>query len=218
MRCSAFYPAFTNFKLPADPVYADPLKQFLRPLLDTGLVSAVLAQPIPTEPLSGENTGNATTTKVVEIQGVDPPRRIEQIQPDSREAPSELVKQVAPPLYEKFDQEKRILFTKGESQAIDRLVASLAARVGAQVKVSHVMRALVALLLHAEGELDKRAGDDAGPLSRPANGDAQALQRFEREIANIVAAALRDAGPLRSDYYPQIPKTSSVSRKPKSLK
>jgi len=51
-------------------------------------------------------------------------------------------------------------------------------------------------LLHAEGELDKRAGD-AGPLSRPANGDAQALQRFEREIAKIVAAALRDAGPLR---------------------
>jgi hypothetical protein len=175
---------------------AAPNEEPYRPLLDTGLVSAVLAQPIPTEPLSGENTGNATTTKVVEIQRVDPPRRIEQIQPDSREAPSELVKQVAPPLYEKFDQEKRILFTKGESQAIDRLVASLAARVGAQVKVSHVMRALVALLLHAEGELDKRAGD-AGPLSRPANGDAQALQRFEREIAKIVAAALRDAGPLR---------------------
>ena len=47
------------------------------------------------------------------------------------------------------------LFTKGESQDIDRLVASLAARVGAQVKVSHVMRALVALLLHAEGKLEK---------------------------------------------------------------
>ena len=113
---------------------AAPNEEPYRPLLDTGLVSAVLAQPI--------------------------------------------------------------LFTKGESQAIDRLVASLADRVGAQVKVSHVMRALVALLLHAEGELDNRAGD-AGPLSRPANGDAQALQRFEREIAKIVAAALRDAGPLR---------------------
>jgi hypothetical protein len=167
-----------------------------RPLLDTGLVSAVLAQPIPAEPTIGENADKATTTKEVGIQRVDPPRRIEQIQPESREVPIEPTKQVAPPLFEKFDQEKRILFTKGESQAIDRLVASLAARVGAQVKVSHVMRALVALLLHAEGELDKRAGD-AGPLSRPANGDAQALQRFEREIAKIVAAALRDAGPLR---------------------
>jgi hypothetical protein len=58
------------------------------------------------------------------------------------------------------------------------------------------MRALVALLLHADGELDKRAGE-AGPLSRPANGGAQARQLFEGEIAKIAAAALRDAGPLR---------------------
>lgn len=39
------------------------------------------------------------------------------------------------------------------------------------------MRALV-----EHSELDKRAGE-AEPLSRPAHGDAQALQRFEREIA-----------------------------------
>ncbi|MBA3572463.1 MAG: hypothetical protein H0W34_10930 [Pyrinomonadaceae bacterium] len=97
---------------------------------------------------------------------------------------------------EKFDQEKRILFTRPESQAIDRLVVSLATRLNAQVKVSHVVRALVGLMLHAESEIDKRAGE-AGPLIRPANGDAQGLQRFEREIGRIFAAALRDAGPLR---------------------
>jgi hypothetical protein len=99
-------------------------------------------------------------------------------------------------LVEKFDQEKRILFTRSETQAIDRLVTSLARRLNAQVKVSHVVRSLVALLLNAEGEIDKRAGE-APPLVRPANGDAQALQRFERDIARILAAGMRDAPPIR---------------------
>jgi hypothetical protein len=64
------------------------------------------------------------------------------------------------------------------------------------VKVSHVIRALVDLLLHAEGEVDRRAGE-VGQIVRPPNGDAKALQRFEREIGNIIGSALRDAGPVR---------------------
>jgi hypothetical protein len=103
---------------------------------------------------------------------------------------------VLQPLVEKFDQEKRILFTRPETQALDRLVNSLATRLNAQVKVSHVVRALVTLLLNAEGELDRRAGE-AGPLVRPPNGDSQALQRFERDIAKVIGSAMRDAGPLR---------------------
>jgi hypothetical protein len=99
-------------------------------------------------------------------------------------------------LVAKFDQEKRILFTRTESQAIDRLVTSLAARLNSQVKVSHVIRALAALMLNAESHIDRRAGEK-GPLVRPPNGDAQGLQRFESEIGRIFAAALRDAGPLR---------------------
>jgi hypothetical protein len=59
-----------------------------------------------------------------------------------------------------------------------------------------VCRALTALLLNAEAEFDKRAGEH-GPIVRPANGDAQALQRFERHIGNITASAMRDAGPLK---------------------
>jgi hypothetical protein len=97
---------------------------------------------------------------------------------------------------EKLDQEKRILFTRGETQAIDRLVTSLAARLNAQVKVSHVIRALVALLLHADAQVDRRAGE-SGPIVRPPNGDALALQRFELEIAKILADGIRDAGPVR---------------------
>jgi hypothetical protein len=99
----------------------------------------------------------------------------------------------APQFVQKLNQEKRILYTREETQAIDRLVNNLAVRLNAQVKVSHVMRALTTLLLNAEGEVDKRAGEQ-GSLTRPPNGDFGALQRFERDIACILANALRDAG------------------------
>jgi hypothetical protein len=89
-----------------------------------------------------------------------------------------------------------MLLTKAESLALDRLVNSLARRVNTQVKLSHVLRSLVALILHAEGEIDRRAADRIG-LTRPPNGDFKGIQRFELEIARIIADGLRDAGPPR---------------------
>jgi hypothetical protein len=100
------------------------------------------------------------------------------------------------PVVQRLDQEKRILFTRDETQAIDRLVSNLAVRFRTQVKVSHVMRALSTLMLNAEGQIDQRAGEH-GLLNRPPNGDFSALQEFEREIARIIASGIRDAGPLR---------------------
>lgn len=98
------------------------------------------------------------------------------------------------PSLQRLDQEKRILFTRDETQALDRLVNNLAVRLRTQVKASHVLRALTSLLLQAESQLDQRAGE-CGPLIRPANGDFAALQRFERELSVVIAHALRDAGP-----------------------
>ena len=43
----------------------------------------------------------------------------------------------------------------------------------------------------------RRAGE-ALPLVRPPNGDIRALQRFEKQIGQLVLLALRDAGPDRS--------------------
>lgn len=100
---------------------------------------------------------------------------------------------LAIPALQRLDQEKRILFTREETQALDRLVNTLAVRLRTQVKASHVLRALTSLLLQAEAQLDQRAGESS-PLTRPANGDFAALQRFERELSVIVAHALRDAG------------------------
>jgi len=125
----------------------------------------------------------------------EPPRKIIDLPPGANVRPAQNA--VAPvPILQRLDQEKRILFTRAETQAIDRLVNNLAVRLNAQVKVSHVVRALTTLLLYAEGEIDKRAAEH-GALTRPPNGDFGALHRFEREIAGLLASALRDAGTPR---------------------
>jgi hypothetical protein len=177
-------------------------EQPYRPLLDASLVSAALSQAATPAPPPKEKEvlrPGSVPAKVTDIPKAEPSRRIEQIQAEPAGQGVTAAREEKRPsqeLIEKFDQEKRILFTRGETQAIDRMVTNLAGRLNAQVKVSHVIRALVALLLHADAEIDKRAGE-AGPLVRPPNGDALALQRFELEIAKILAAGMRDAGPIR---------------------
>lgn len=122
----------------------------------------------------------------------EPARKIIDLPPSANVRPTPTAVG-AVPILQRLDQEKRILFTRAETQAIDRLVNNLAGRLNAQVKVSHIIRALSTLLLHAERELDRRAAEK-GPLTRPPNGDFAALQRFEREIAAILSHAIRDAG------------------------
>lgn len=176
---------------------AAPDEKPYRPLLDTELMTAALTQVVSnTHP-------QPTQTKVVDLPRADASRRPEQPRASFNEQVQRPLEsdfrpqaQQQQPFAEKFDQEKRILFTRTETQAIDRLVTSLATRLNSQVKVSHLMRALVALLLNAEADVHKRAGE-AGPVIRPPNGDAQALQRFERQIAGIIGSALTDAGPIR---------------------
>jgi hypothetical protein len=178
---------------------AAPDEKPYRPLLDTNLVNAVIAQVAPGNPTV--QTQQQTTMKVLEMPRTENVRGGEAHRFSTAELPAKAQgaeKQSRQPqeLAQKFDQEKRILFTRSETQAIDRLVTSLASRLNSQVKVSHLMRALVSLLLNAEPEVHKRAGE-AGLLVRPPNGDGQALQRFEREIARIIGAAITDAGPIR---------------------
>lgn len=177
---------------------AAPNEEPFRPLLDIGLVSSALSQPISPQASRVESAPPAAS-KVLGLSRSEVSRKIEidrRASPEA-DAPSRAHADApARPVVEKFDCEKRILFTRTETNAIDRLVASLATRLHAQVKVSHLIRALVMLVLNAESELDQRAGEK-GPLVRPPNGDAHALERFEQQIAEIIGAALRDAGPIR---------------------
>jgi len=173
-----------------------------RPLLDPGVLNAALtkASSQTSNPMPSSQT---PATKVVEIQRPEPARTQQPARFDSPETKVQRTAaagegRVAPQEYvEKFDQEKRILLTRTEAAALDRLVISLAGRLGAQVKLSHVLRGLIALLLNAEADVDKRAGE-VPVLIRPPNGDGKALQRFEKEISGILGSAIRDAGPLRS--------------------
>lgn len=93
----------------------------------------------------------------------------------------------------RLNKEMRILYTSQERMGLDRLMNAMSMRLGAQIKASHVLRALTALILNAESQIDQRAGEH-GSLTRPHNGDASALLRFEWEIAVLLANAIRDAG------------------------
>lgn len=93
-----------------------------------------------------------------------------------------------------LDQEKRILFTREETRALDRLVGTLAERLQTPVKASHLFRALTALALQVERQIE-RAAAERGALVRPPNGDLPALQAFERELAALMTEALRRSAP-----------------------
>lgn len=167
-----------------------------RPLLDPSVLNAALSPAAQIAPVV-EPQG-----KIVEFASP----MIEQKIAEEPKAPIEAQvarvtlerrpPQVDPAISEKLDQERRLLLTRSESQAVDRLVSSLASRLNTQVKASHVLRAMVTLLLNSESAVDRRAGE-IGPLTRPPNGDLKGLQKFEADIANIIGAGIRDAGPVR---------------------
>ena len=52
-----------------------------------------------------------------------------------------------------------MLLTRRESEAVERLVSSMGCRLNTELKLSHVLRAVVSLLLNAEDHLYRRAGD-----------------------------------------------------------
>ena len=96
----------------------------------------------------------------------------------------------------RLGREKRVLLSPDEEREIERLVDRIGEDLGTSLKLSHLLRACMALLCHAEGELHITA-ETLGPLIRPANGDAIALAQFEFDLAKFLSKALRDAPPLR---------------------
>lgn len=92
-------------------------------------------------------------------------------------------------------REKRVLLTHTEERQIELLVHRLAIELSTPVKLSHVLRACVALLQHAEHEIVERA-HRAAPLTRPPNGSYEALVEFEQRLAQLLLEALRKAPPL----------------------
>jgi hypothetical protein len=100
------------------------------------------------------------------------------------------------PQLDKLNREKRMLLTNAEEREIERLVSRVAEEVSTPVKLSHLLRACVTLLCHAEDQIVDQARH-AGTLTRPSNGDPAALAEFEYRLAQILSAAFRDAERLR---------------------
>ena len=96
---------------------------------------------------------------------------------------------------EKRSREKRVLLTRSEERDIERLASRFAGELGTPVKLSHMLRASIFLMLHAEEELVERARKVT--LIRPGNGDAPQIAEFENGLTQVLANALREARPYR---------------------
>lgn len=96
---------------------------------------------------------------------------------------------------ERREREKRVLLTRAEERDVERLVDRIAGELNTPVKFSHVLRASITILLHAEEELVERARKST--LIRPGNGNAPELAEFEHGLAQILSTALREAPPVR---------------------
>jgi len=97
---------------------------------------------------------------------------------------------------DRLEREKRVLLSRSEEVAVGELVQRLSACGTSGLKLSHLLRASVLLLRHAEQELVDRV-KRATDLVRPPNDNALALAEFERRVAQELAAAIRASPPLR---------------------
>ena len=97
---------------------------------------------------------------------------------------------------ERLDKPLKFRLPRSERLDVMRIVSRLSDQVQTSVEWSHVGRALVVLLRHAESEIIKQARRN-GPLTRPPNDQAIARAEFEQRIAQIVLRAFRDVSPLR---------------------
>lgn len=172
-----------------------------RPLLNTDLISAAVAPEPAKLPVSALAAPSAQVLPAVETQTRTMPAPAPAVaampQPkieEPKRVQSPVVQTQAPAKPESaisatFDHQKRILFTEAESLALDRVSYDLSIRLKTQVKVSHVVRAMLRPFLTSEAYISAVASF-APPISRPGNANLQELQEFEQAIGTLLETAL----------------------------
>jgi len=144
---------------------------------------------------------NAQQNKEEQLVAVPPPRaqtralplpRLDDREESLDEQPDERTSSVPEPL----DKPLKFRLARSERTDVMRIVSRLGDQLQTSVEWSHVGRALVVLLRHAESEIIKQARRN-GPLTRPANDQAIAMADFEQRIAQILLRAFRDVSPPR---------------------
>ena len=83
---------------------------------------------------------------------------------------------------ERLSREKRVLLTRSEEVRLERLVIAMAEKLQTSVKLSHLMRATLTLLQHAESELLRQC-ELAQAMKRPDNNSPEELLAFEGALA-----------------------------------
>lgn len=86
---------------------------------------------------------------------------------------------------ERLEREKRFLVTESEDSRLNRLVGDLAVELGTPVKLSHLVRGALRMLMDTSDQIID-AARGAPPLQRPANGDLPALADFEHKISMVL--------------------------------
>ena len=158
--------------------------------VEAALIRSVLAEEPPREEallINARSVGGASTHSGVAVPAdVAPPPKA--TREDDAPAPALT--------HEKLSREKRVLLTPSEERELERIVNRVAAELLTPVKLSHLLRACITVLRHAESDIADQARR-IGPLSRPSNGDPAALIEFERRLAQILSLAFRDAARIR---------------------
>ena len=96
---------------------------------------------------------------------------------------------------ERLTKYNKFLTTPSEKLELDRLAARISGALGVNVRPSHLIRACLIHLLHAENEIIEQS-QNTHPLRRPSNTEAIALAEFDQLIAEILYYAFRSAKPL----------------------
>lgn len=92
---------------------------------------------------------------------------------------------------EKLTRQKRLLLSCSEEVAFDRLINRIADGIDTPVKGSHVLRACLAILHHAERQIVRKTRTTT--LKRPPNEHAEEIVEFERRLAQLLLAAFKAA-------------------------
>lgn len=176
-----------------------PLETALVSAVMTGNAAAAIEEPPPAvakpaaEPPRNIDRPQAaeegTPAVVRTVPRYEPPMPRRSIQ---RERPTAAVS----PLGERMEREKRVLVTPSEERILDRVVANIGAELGTSLKLSHVLRSCIRLMIHSENELIERARA-TGRTIRPPNGDLAAIEAFEKVVTNVLQTGIRNARPLR---------------------
>ncbi len=164
--------------------------------LDASLVQAVMQGAVAEEPmLVVREIPQATQSRELfsfpQAHSPMPPQPSPHVR---RTAPKDDVREEF--AVERMDREKRVLVTRSEERALERVIANIGGQLGTSLQTSHVLRSFIRLLINSEAEILEKARL-TGRTIRPPNGDLVAIEAFEKIVAHVVHSGLKGARQFR---------------------